>query len=47
MSTLRAIQGDSGGKVNILEGDNISHCEKEKVHMNMCVIPNGYRDRAV
>jgi hypothetical protein len=22
------IQGDSGGKVNILGGDSISHCEK-------------------
>ena len=24
------IQGDSGGKVNILGGNNIGHCEKKK-----------------
>ena len=29
------IQGDSGGKVNILEGNGIGHCEKRKVYMNM------------
>jgi hypothetical protein len=40
------IQDDSEGKFNILRGDSIGHCEK-KVHMNMCVILNGYRDRAV
>jgi hypothetical protein len=40
------IQGDSGGKVTILGGDSIGHCEK-KVHMNMCLLLNGYRDRAV
>jgi hypothetical protein len=39
----RALQGDSGGKANILGGDSISHCEK-KVHMNMCIILNGYQD---
>jgi hypothetical protein len=27
-----SIQGDSGGKVNILGGDSIGHCETE-VHM--------------
>jgi hypothetical protein len=41
-----SIQGDSGGKVNILGGDSIGHCEK-KVHTNMCLILNGYQDRAV
>jgi hypothetical protein len=35
------IQGDLGGKVNILVGDSTGHCEK-KVHMNMCQILNGY-----
>ena len=40
------IQGDSGGKVSIVGGDNIGHCEKN-VHMNMCLIVNGYRDTAV
>jgi hypothetical protein len=40
------IQGDSGGKVNILGGDNVSHCEK-KVHTNMGLILNGYQHRAI
>jgi hypothetical protein len=40
------IQGDSGGKVNILWADNIGHCEK-KVRMNMCLILIVYRDRIV
>jgi hypothetical protein len=26
------IQGDSGGKVNVLGGDTISHCEKKSSH---------------
>jgi hypothetical protein len=38
------IQGDSGGKVNILGGDSIGHCEK-KVYVKICVILNCYRDR--
>jgi len=29
--TVNVIQGDSEGKVNILQGDNIGHCEKKKV----------------
>ena len=41
------IQGNSGEKFNILGGDSIGHCEKKKVHMNTCLIPNGYPDRAV
>ena len=40
------IQGDSGGKVNILGNDSVGHCEK-KVHKNMCLIVNGYRGGAV
>jgi len=28
------IQGDSGGKANILGGDNTGHCDK-KVHTNI------------
>jgi hypothetical protein len=40
------LQGDSGGKINILGGDSVGNCEK-KVHMNMCAILNGYRDTAV
>jgi hypothetical protein len=40
------IVGDSGGQVNILGGDSISYYEK-KVHMNMCLILNGYQDTAV
>jgi hypothetical protein len=38
------IQGDSGGKVNILGGVSIGHCEKKNVHMNMCLTLNVYRD---
>jgi hypothetical protein len=37
------IQGDSGGKVSILGGDSQVIGEK-KVHMDMCVHLNGYRD---
>ena len=40
------IQGDSEGKVNILGGDCIGHCEK-KVHRDTCIIVSGYRDTAV
>ena len=38
------IHSDSGGKVNILGGDSVSHCAR-KVRMAMFVILNGYRDR--
>jgi len=41
------IQADSGGKVNILEDYSISHCEKKKVEMNMCLILNGYQERTI
>jgi hypothetical protein len=37
------IQGDLGRKVNILGAGNTGYCE-EKVHMNTCLIMNGYRD---
>jgi hypothetical protein len=40
------VHSDSGRKGSILGGDSIGHCEK-KVNMNMCLILNGYRDRAV
>jgi hypothetical protein len=43
---LPLTQGDSGGEVNNLGGDNIGHCEGN-VHIHMCLILNGYRDRAV
>jgi hypothetical protein len=43
---LCVIQDDSGGKVNIFGGDKIGYYEK-KVCMNMCLILNSYRDRAV
>ena len=43
---LADIQGDSGGRFNILEGDCICHCGKT-VNMNMCRIVNGCRERAV
>ena len=49
LSTLYhdAIQGDSGGTVNILARDSIGHYEKKKVYMSMCLILNSYRDTAV
>jgi hypothetical protein len=37
------VQGDLEGKIDILGGDSIGHCEK-KLHMNACVILSGYRD---
>jgi hypothetical protein len=37
--TQYKIKGDSGGKVSILGGDNIGHCE-EKGYVNMCLILN-------
>ena len=40
------IQGDSGGTINILGGESMGHYEK-KVHMNLCLILNSYRDRTV
>jgi hypothetical protein len=39
------IQGDSGQKVNILEGDSIGHGGKKFIRT--CLIQNGYRDTAV
>jgi hypothetical protein len=45
MITARNVHGNLGGKVCILEGDNIGHCGKKKVHMNMGLFLNGYRDR--
>jgi hypothetical protein len=39
-------QGNSGGKVNILGGNNIGHCE-ENVYMNMCLIRIDYQDKAI
>jgi hypothetical protein len=30
------IQGDSGGKVDVVGGDNIGHFKEKKVHMNVC-----------
>jgi hypothetical protein len=36
---VSSIQGDSGGKVNILGGDSrLSVIVRKKVHMNMCLI---------
>jgi hypothetical protein len=41
------IQADSGGKVNILGVNSMSHCEKKKVHMKIYLILNGYQDNTV
>ena len=39
-------QGDSGGKIHVLGNESIDNCYRIKtVHMNMCVILNGYRER--
>ena len=46
VGTATTIQGDSGGKVNIWEVIVPVPVRKE-VHMNMCLILNGYRDTAV
>ena len=43
--SLKRIQGDAGGKINILGRHSNGRCEKE-VHMNMCIILICYRDRA-
>jgi hypothetical protein len=43
----RDMQSDPGGKIIVLGGDIIGHCEEEKVHMNLCLILNGYRDKAL
>jgi hypothetical protein len=40
------IQGVPGGKDNILGGHSIGH-SKQNLYMNMCPIPNGFRDRAI
>jgi hypothetical protein len=40
------IQGDSGGQIYNLRGE-ILVVVREKIQMNMCLVPNGYRDRAV
>jgi hypothetical protein len=39
------IQIYRGGKVNTLEGHSNGH--SKQVHMYMCPIPNGFRDRAI
>jgi len=40
------VQGDSGGKVNTLEG-TVSVIVIKKIHMNMGIILNGYCDMAL
>ena len=35
LCTTDVIQGDPGGKFNVLGGDTIGHCEKKKKHDNM------------
>jgi len=40
------IQDVPGGNVNILGGHSIGH-SKQKMYMNTCPIPNGFRDRAI
>ena len=42
---LLGILGDSKRKLSILGGDSIGHYKGKKVHTDMYVILNGYRDR--
>jgi hypothetical protein len=42
---INYVQYVPGGKVNIRD-HIISHSKKKK-YMNMCPIPNGFRDRAI
>jgi hypothetical protein len=46
VSYLADIQGESEGTFNTSGGNSIGHCEG-KVHMNVCLILNCYRDRTV
>jgi hypothetical protein len=41
------IQGVPGVTVSILGGHSIGHSMQKEVHMYMCPIPNGFRDRAI
>jgi hypothetical protein len=41
------IQGDSGGKVNILGCDIVGHYLIKMFVMNICLILNAYRNTAV
>jgi len=38
---------DSEGEVNILGDDIIGHSEEKRIHINMCLILNGYLYTAV
>jgi hypothetical protein len=40
------IQSVPGGKVNILGGHRISH-SKQKIHMYLCPVPSGFRDKDI
>jgi hypothetical protein len=41
------IQSGPGRKVNILGDHSIAHSKKKIIYINMCPIPNGFRDRAI
>jgi len=47
MQDMKDIQGDPGGKFNILGNDSISYYQKKTVHKNMCLNVNSYGDKAV
>jgi hypothetical protein len=46
LSVTETIQNVPEGKINIPGGHSIS-LSKQKVHMYMCPIPNGFRDTAI
>jgi hypothetical protein len=43
---LNITHGDSGGRISVLISDSSGHCEI-RVHMNMCLKLDTYKDRAV
>jgi hypothetical protein len=46
ISQYVVIQDDSQRKIDILGGGSTGYCEK-KAHINVCLILNGYPDRAI
>ena len=46
MESFDNIQSVQRGKVTVLVGHSIGHLSKN-IYMNMCPIPNDFRDRAI
>jgi hypothetical protein len=43
----RHIQGVLEGKVNIQGGHSIDHSKQKIIYIYICLVPNGFRDRAI